>query len=580
MTVTNPEQTTLLAKNTNLAAVENFVELLNLRALLEPDATAFVFFNSPESKVELTFAQLNKYAQAIATELQKHHTVGESALLLYRPGIEFIAAFLGCLYAKVIPVPVHPVRNPREISRLQGIVEDANPRFVLTSSQWLDHFQKIYQILPLASNVTWLSTDEIPLEASDHWESPTIQSSDIAFFQYTSGSTGQPKGVMVTHGNLLHNQQTIKEGFQHSKDTVFVGWLPLYHDMGLIGNVLQPLYLGIKAVLFPPAMFLRSPITWLRTISQYGATTSGGPNFAYEMCVRKITDEQMKDVDLSSWQIAFNGAEPVKADAIQSFTEKFQKYGFKPEAFYPCYGMAETTLFVAGGNPQEKPFLLGVDEQELENNRLKVVETNPTKMLVGCGKIHGGQTVYIVNPETHSRCQPDEIGEIWIAGDSVAAGYRNLPQKTQDTFQAYITTGEGPFLRTGDLGCFKDEELFITGRIKDLIIIRGRNHYPHDIENTVENSHASIRLAGTVALEIENKLIVVSEIQKAMVKTLDYKELLTTLRKNISDLHGLRLHDLVLIASGTLPKTSSGKPRRLHCKSLYHQDGFRKVVNK
>lgn len=580
MTVTNREATTLWAKNTNLAEVENFVELLNLRALLEPDATAFVFFNSPESKVELTLAELNKYVRAIAMELQKHHTVGESALLLYRPGIEFIAAFLGCLYAKVIPVPVHPVRNPREISRLQGIVEDANPHFVLTTSQWLDHFQKIYQTLPLASNVTWLSTDEISLEASGDWTSPTIKSSDVAFLQYTSGSTGQPKGVMVTHGNLLHNQQTIKEGFQHSKDTVVVGWLPLYHDMGLIGNVLQSLYLGIKAVLFTPTMFLRSPVTWLRNISQYKATTSGGPNFAYEMCVRKITDEQMKDVDLSSWQIAFNGAEPVKADVLQKFTAKFQKYGFKPEAFYPCYGMAETTLFVAGGNPQEKPFLLGVDEQELENNRLKVVESNPTKMLVGCGKIYGGQTVYIVNPETHSRCQPDEIGEIWISGDSVAAGYRNQPQKTKDTFQAYLTTGEGPFLRTGDLGCLKDEELFITGRIKDLIIIRGRNHYPHDIENTVENSHPSIRLGGTVALEIENKLIVVSEIQKAMVKTLDYKDLLTTIRKNISDLHGLRLHDLVLIASGTLAKTSSGKPRRLYCKSLYHEDGFRKVVNK
>lgn len=579
MTVMNPENTILLAQNNNLESVEDFVELLNLRACLEPNATAFVFFDSPESKVEVTFAQLNKNARAIAAELQKYHAMGESALLLYRPGIEFITAFLGCLYAKVIPVPVHPVRNPREISRLEGIVQDANPRFILTTSQWFDHFQKIYRSLPFASNVAWLSTDEISPEASDNWQLPPIKGSDIAFLQYTSGSTGQPKGVMVTHANLIHNQQMIKEGFQHSKDTVVVGWLPLYHDMGLIGNVLQPLYLGIKAILFPPTLFLRSPITWLRTISQYGATTSGGPNFAYEMCVRKITDEQMQDVDLSSWQLAFNGAEPVKADVLQKFTAKFQKYGFKPEAFYPCYGMAETTLFVSGGNPQEKPMLLGVDEQELENNRLKVVTNKPQKMLVGCGKIHGRQTVYIVNPETCTRCQPDEIGEIWIAGDSVTAGYRNLPQKTQDSFQAYLTTGEGPFLRTGDLGCFQDGELFITGRLKDLIIIRGRNHYPHDIENTVEKSHASILSGGTVALEIENKLIVVSEIQKAMVKTLDYQGLLTTLRKRISDLHGLRLHDLVLIASGTLPKTSSGKPRRSHCKSLYHQNGFRQVAN-
>ncbi|MEH2308572.1 fatty acyl-AMP ligase [Nostoc sp.] len=562
----------------------NYVEILNVRASLQTNDTAFVFINSPESKLEVTFGQLHTKAAAIAAELQKYNPDGERALLLYRPGIDFIVAFFSCLYAKVIPVPVHPVRNQREISRLSGIVENAQIKFVLTTEDSIVDFQKIYSEIPYINNARWIATNSQLEAASRDWKMPAIQGTDIAFLQYTSGSTGQPKGVIVTHSNLIHNQQAIKQGFQHSQETIFVGWLPLYHDMGLIGNVLQPLYLGIKSVLFPPFNFLQSPAIWLKTISEYRATTSGGPNFAYELCVNKITDEEIKDIDLSSWKIAFNGAEPVKANVIESFINRFKKYGFKAEVFYPCYGMAETTLFVSGGNPQDKPVLLPVDEQELENHRIKVVDNDTKKVLIGCGNVHGEHDVRIVNPETHTLCSLEEIGEIWIAGGSVAAGYWNVNQQTQETFQAYLTTGEGPYLRTGDFGFFVERELFITGRLKDLIIIRGLNHYPDDIENTVEKSNIAIRPGGTAAFTVDvngdanAKLVVVCEIKKDMLNKVDNSQLLAIVRKNISDVHGLRLHDLVLIMPGTLPKTSSGKKRRRHCTTLYLQNGFREAV--
>lgn len=564
--------------------MENFVEILNYRAKFQADRTAFVFLDSPNSKVELTFEQLHEKATAIAAELQKYNASGERGLLLYNPGIEFIIAFLGCLYAKVIPVPVHPVRNQREISRLTGIVEDSQIKFVLTTDNFAANFRQLYRDIPYINNSQWLVTNLVLQEAGHNWKMPVIQDSDIAFMQYTSGSTGQPKGVMVKHSNLIHNQQAIKQGFQHTKETIFAGWLPLYHDMGLIGNVMQPLYLGIKSVLFPPITFLQSPATWLRTISEYQATTSGGPNFAYELCVNKITDDEIKDINLSSWQIAFNGAEPVKAHVLQSFVNKFKKYGFREEAFYPCYGMAETTLFVSGGNPQDKPVFLLVDEQELENHRVKLVDNGSRRVLVGCGKVHGEHDVRIVNPETKMLCVPDEIGEIWIAGGSVAAGYWNRPQQTQETFQAYLATGEGPFMRTGDFGFFVKGELFITGRLKDLIIIRGLNHYPDDIESTVESNHVAIRTGGTAAFTEEVngdlKLVMVCEIKKDMLTKIDYNQLLATVRKSISDIHGLRLHDLVVIMPGTLPKTSSGKKRRRHCTKLYQQNGFREVMDR
>ena len=561
-----------------------YLEILNFRASSQNQDTAFVFINSSEAKVELTFGQFHTKAVAIATALQQYNLDGERALLLYRPGIDFIVAFFGCLYAKVIPVPVHPVRNQREISRLSGIIENAQVKFVLTTEDSIADFQKIYRDIPYINQAHWIATNSQPEAASHNWKIPNIQGSDLAFLQYTSGSTGQPKGVMVTHSNLIHNQQTIKEGFQHSEETIVAGWLPLYHDMGLIGNVLQPLYLGIKSVLFPPITFLQSPATWLKTISEYRATTSGGPNFAYELCVNKIKDEEIKDIDLSSWQIAFNGAEPVKANIIESFIQRFKKYGLREEVFYPCYGMAETTLFISGGNPQDKPVFLSIDEQVLETHRIQVVDNNTKKVLVGCGNVHGDHDVRIVNPETLTLCSPEEIGEIWISGGSVAAGYWNRVQQTQDTFQAYLTTGEGPYLRTGDFGFFVEGELFITGRLKDLIIIRGLNHYPDDIEATVENSDVAIRIGGSAAFAVdingEDKLVVACEINKDFLNKFDHSQLLTTVRKNISDIHGLRLHDLVLIMPVTLPKTSSGKKRRRHCTSLYLQNGFREAVTR
>src|SRR6476469_4631704 len=298
-----------------------------------------------------------------------------------------------------------------------------------------------------------------------------------------------PKGVKVSHWNLLSNEQMIQQAFGHTSESIIVGWLPLFHDMGLIGNVLQPLYMGVPCIFMAPVTFLQNPFYWLQAISRYRATTSGGPNFAYNLCIRSTTPEQRSQLDLSSWELAFNGSETVRPETLLAFTRTFESCGFKREAFYSCYGMAEATLFISGGAKTTSPQVLGVDDLALGQNQVSMLEPDRPgyKAIVGVGQPWLDGSLRIVSPDTRQICAEDRVGEIWVAGTHIARGYWNRSEQTEQTFNAYTAdTNEGPFLRTGDLGFIHQEELFITGRLKDLIVIRGRNYYPQDIEVTVE----------------------------------------------------------------------------------------------
>jgi acyl-CoA synthetase (AMP-forming)/AMP-acid ligase II len=560
------------------------VELLLYRAQNQPEQKAYTFLQSTETEAaSLTYKELHTQAQAIAASLQALNLVGERALLLYQPGLDFIAAFFGCLYAGVIAVPAYPPRRNQKLSRLQAIAADAQAKIVLTSKSILDSLQTSSNQEDLEiSGLHWLASDELSNDLAQAWQPPELSGDTLAFLQYTSGSTGTPKGVMITHGNLLHNERMIEKAFGHTNKTIVVGWLPVFHDMGLIGNVLQPLYLGVPCILMSPVEFLQKPIRWLQAISHYKATTSGGPNFAYDLCIRKATPEQLAALDLSSWEVAFTGAEPVRAETLERFAATFAPCGFRKEAFYPCYGMAETTLIVTGGEKTALPITCNVEKAALEQNRiLKQHQSNgDTLTIVGCGQSPADQKVVIADPQSLTMCTPEQVGEIWVAGPSIAQGYWNQPEQTEKTFHAYLADADvsdsaasGPYLRTGDLGFLQNGELFITGRLKDVIIIRGQNHYPQDIELTVEKSHPALKSDSGAAFSVDFKgserLVIVQEVERSYLRKLNVQEIVGNVRQAVIAQHGLDIFATVLIKTGSIPKTSSGKIRRQACRTAF-----------
>ncbi len=553
------------------------VELLRSRALFEPEQKAYTFLLDGEVEGQhLTYGDLDFRARAIGAWLQNYVASGERALLLYPPGLEYITAFFGCLYAGVVAVPAYPPRPNHSVLRLQAIAKDTQAKIALTTTKVLDKLErKLTQSRDL-QHLRCFASDNIKSDNASIWQEPDVNSETLAFLQYTSGSTSRPKGVMVSHRNLLHNQQLIQQAMQHTEKTIFVGWLPLFHDMGLIGNMLQPLYLGIPCILMSPVAFLQSPVRWLQAISRYKATTSGGPNFAYDLCVSKITPTQRATLDLSSWEVAFNGAEPVRAETLERFSATFSQCGFRASAFYPCYGMAETTLIVSGGRVRVPPVIQTVEKQALEQNRVVQADgandADWTRTVVGCGQTLLDQQIVIVHPENLSKCLPNQVGEIWVSGSSVAQGYWRRPEETEYTFGAYVAnTGEGLFLRTGDLGFLVNGELFVTGRLKDLIIIRGRNHYPQDIELTVEKSHPVLRpnsgAAFTVEIEGEERLAIAQEVERRYLRTLDVDEVAFAIRQTVVENHDLQVYAVLLLKTGRIPKTSSGKIQRHACRS-------------
>jgi acyl-CoA synthetase (AMP-forming)/AMP-acid ligase II len=562
--------------------------LLQARAADTPDALAYLFLiDGEEEGPRLTYAEVDRAARAVAAALRDTAGPGERALLQYAPGLDFVTAFFGCLYAGVVPVPSYPPRLDRTGQSWQvlaGIAADCRPRAVLTTA---DLAPLLSGALPGGKAAArCIATDRLDLSGARLWHGPPADPDSPAVLQYTSGSTAAPKGVVVTHRNLLHNQRMIQAALEHSGPGCGLTWLPPYHDLGLVGGVLQSVFHPAPLVAMSPLAFLQKPVRWLQALSRYRADTSGGPNFAYDLCVQRVTPEEKAGLDLSRWSVAAVGSEPVSPATLERFAAAFAPCGFRPEAFYPCYGLAEATLLVTGGAKDAPPVLRTVSAAELEQGR--GVAASPgeagARTLVGYGHAWLGQEVVIVDPETRARRPDGSVGEIWVSGPSVARGYWDRPEETEQTFRARRSDADaGPYLRTGDLGFVEGGELFVTGRIKEVIVIRGRNHYPQDVEATVQSVHPALRLGCGAAFEVERggapALVVVQEIDRPY-RGADLTRLAGDVRQAVAERHEVQLFDVQFLEYGTIPKTSSGKVQRHRCRSGYEQGTLRRWKGK
>ncbi len=550
------------------SSAATLTDLLRWRAARFPDGGYTFLPRGEEEGARLTWGDLDRRARAVAAHLGSILRPGERALLAFPPGLEFIVGLFGCLYASVVavPVPLPGRRQGRE--RFVGIASDAAPRAALTEASALDQVRGL--LAPLrGEDLPCLATDALDSAAGETWHERRISPGVLAFIQYTSGSTSEPRGVMVTHANLLHNEAMIRDAFDQDEGSVVVGWLPVHHDMGLIGNVLQPLVSGSRCILMPPLAFAQRPVRWLSAISRYRATTSGGPDFAYDLCVRRISPEEGRSLDLTSWRVAFNGAEPVRRETMERFAAAFAPRGFRREAFRPCYGLAEATLLVSATQVGGRTAWADVEALEEGRFERRLPGTGPCRALESCGRPGGGQDVRVVDPESREVLSDGGVGEIWIAGPSVAEGYWNRPGESAETFRAELAGGGGPrWLRTGDLGFVAGGDLYVTGRRKDLIIVRGRNLYPQDLEETALRSHPSLRpsAAAAFALEIdeEERLALVVEVERQGLHA-DLDEIIAAIRRSVADEHGVHAAAVALLPPGRLPRTSSGKVRRRAC---------------
>ena len=540
------------------------------RVAADPDRPAFDFLvRGEEIGGSLTYGELDRRARAVATRLQAAGEPSDRALLLFPPGLDFVAAFLGCLYAGRIAVPAYPPRPGRPSAALASILDDARPRWMLEAGGIGARAVRIQEGL---DSCTRLAVDEIPSSEADAWQKPEAEGSRVAMIQYTSGSTGRPRGVVVQHRHLLHNQEQIRRAFDQSESSVVVSWLPLYHDMGLLGAVLQPLYCGARCILLPPTSFIQRPLRWLEAISRFKGTTSGGPDFGYNLCVQRIPEEERTGLDLSSWRIAFDGAEPVRAATLEAFARAFAPSGFDRSAFYPCYGLAEATLFVTGGKAGAGARARNFDAASFDRNRALTTTDSGARTLISCGRPWGEQEVVIAHPRTERRLAPGEVGEIWLRGGSVAAGYWGQPEESRRTFGAHLTGegGEG-FLRTGDLGFLDAEtELFVTGRLKDLLVVRGRNLYPQDLEevavNAAQTSGVAVTSGAVFTVERggEERPVVLLEMPRRWQG--NAASLAGSVRGALAAEFEVTAEEIVLVRIGGIPRTSSGKIRRIACR--------------
>ncbi|MFD9094445.1 fatty acyl-AMP ligase [Streptomyces collinus] len=568
----------------------SLVDLLTAHASNHPERVAYrhlVTGDCDGEIQELTYRRLATRARAVAAWLQERGLAGSRAMLLHPPGLEFVCAYLGCLSAGVIAVPGVPpqgrAQNHRALTRMKRLVADADAKVILGGREVIAALDGMAEHLPELDGIARVATEDITDAAAAGWREPELTADSVAFLQYTSGSTSAPRGVAVTHGNLLDNERVITERMGHTPEVLaehgnelFVSWLPVYHDMGLIGPVLNTVYLGATATLFSPLHFLQRPDRWLTAVSRYRPHTSGGPNFAYELCLKHAGPDLLDRLDLSSWKVAFNGAEPVRAATLRRFADTFAPAGFRRGALYPCYGLAEATLMVTGGDVGTAPTLLAAAEGTPNAGEADAAA-------VGCGRPGPGVTVAVVHPEWHKELSDGEVGEIWVGGASVAKGYWRNALATRETFRAQLPGREGRFLRTGDLGFLRDGELFVTGRLKDLLVVDGRNHYPQDLELTAELSHPALRPGCTAAFSVDagaagadgEQPVLVAEIAPADAG--ESEKITDLVRSAVGEAHGLSVREVVLVRPGTIPKTSSGKIQRRGTRAAY-LDGTLAVV--
>ena len=554
-----------------------FAAVLRARAESRPEDTAFVFLEESGRQRALSYAELDERARAVAATIQAASSAGERALLVFPPGDDYIVAVFGCLLAGTVAVPVFPpdpARLERTMPRLEAVARDAHAGLVLTTEAGRAVAGAAFASIPLI-----LATDSDPSGMASKWRARPVGPADVALLQYTSGSTASPRGVMLSHSNLFANSEFIRRAFGHSAKSQGVSWLPPYHDMGLIGGILQPVYAGFPCVLMSPLTFLRRPLRWLQAISEHRATTSGGPDFAFARCVRHATAEQSAELDLSAWQVAFTGSEPVRAETLDAFSEAFAGSGFRREAFYPCYGLAEATLMVTGADRERAPRSISVDRGALECDGVAVdaSESPRARSIVSCGRPGEGHRVLIADPATGMPQQSGHVGEIWVSGLSVASGYWERPDETRASFGASPAgSAEDGFLRTGDLGFVLDGELFVTGRIKELVIVGGRNHYPADIEFACEAAVPALRRGCGAAFGLHEggheRVAIVYEVHELPPAAWD--AVIQDMRAAVTRALGPPLDTVVLVRTRTVPKTSSGKVQRSLCRSLLLSGGL------
>ncbi len=560
-------------------SIPTLVDLLTVRASQTPDATAYIFLKDGQSDAtSVTYAELDRQARNIAVSLREKVEPGSRVLINHLPGLDYIASFFGCLYGSAVAVPVYPPRFNQKLDRLNSIVANSAPGAALTARSILENMRPLFKDAANLNSLQWIESDITKaLGREAEWTRPKIEHDTLAFMQYTSGSTSEPKGVMLSHRSILNNVRAISQKFEITPEDRGVVWLPPYHDMGLIGGILVPIYNRFPVVLMSPYTFLQRPGHWLQAVSNHKATITGGPNFAYDLCVKRVKDEKLAELDLSSIKVAFCGAEPIRASVIDDFSERFKSTGFQRKAFYPCYGLAEATLMVSGPKAFTEPSILAIDGDALESSSsVKPVDPATStnfRQFVGCGSAPEGHSVKIVHPSTCIECKPNEVGEIWFSGKSVAVGYWQREEVNKSIFHAHIVGDpKTEYMRTGDLGFLWEGQLYVTGRIKDLLIIRGKNFYPQDIEHSAETSHEVVKRGAGAAFSVEDngeeKLVIVQELDRSS-KDADLGEVVRAICQNVFEHHGLQPYAVSLIKTNSIPLTSSGKIQRHAAKKLF-----------